>query len=159
MTDEAVDSRSENNPKEQADAQQRINEAMQKARLIINLNNLFMAFNLNDLNDPAQKRKAVLLEAFITEQLLVDELGGKKLSKDLITPSETALQLVVQQNQFYLANPEGYPGAGNIRFAVHTLFDMVHEKTGKSINPEIPIDKPSTNPDKRIMLEWRQRFS
>jgi hypothetical protein len=153
MTDEAVDSDVKPNPIEQAEVQKRINDAARRARSIIQANELLQAFGIMDLNDPAQKRRALLVEVFVEEQLLADDLAGRKLN------SEQAFQVVVSQNEYYLAHPGEYPGAGNIRFAVQTLFEMVHEKTGRSINPEIPIDTRASKPSERIMPQWRARFS
>ncbi|MGA2967622.1 MAG: hypothetical protein ABSD69_00405 [Candidatus Levyibacteriota bacterium] len=158
MIDETVDSGSKPNPKEQAEIQQRINDLGKRARSIIQANDLLKAFGIMDLTDLAQKRRALLVEIFIAEQLAVDALG-RRLSRRSTIVSEQVLESVVVQNRHYLAHPEDYPGAGNIKFAVQTLFEMVHERTGKSIDPEIPIDKRADPPAERIIPKWKERFS
>lgn len=150
MNDEAVESASKSDSNEQTEIQQRINDAAIKARLIILTNGLREAFHI-DPTDPDQKRRAALLEQFTTELVLVnDDAGGITLGK--------AIQLVAQQHQHYLA----YPGASDIKFALIRFFEMAHEKTGRPIDPRIPVDSITDTPDKQIMprwRKWRQGFS
>jgi hypothetical protein len=151
MNDEAVESGSKPDPNEQIEIQRRINDAAIKARLIILINGLREAFNIVNLTDPDQQRRAALLEQFTTEYVLVnDDAGGITLQK--------AMQLVAKQHEHYLA----YPGAENIRFALQKFFEMAHEKTGRPIDPKIPVDSRTDPLDKQVMprwREWRQGFS
>lgn len=145
-------------PEVQAEIQRRISDAQGKAKLIIVRNDLLTAFNLLNLTDSVQKNKAEALELLIQQKLLGDNLGSK-LDSNAIIASQEALISVSQRVQYCIDHPAEYPGAGNIRYAMNMLFEMVHEKTGKPINPGKPIDSGFGRRSQQIMPRWREKFS
>ncbi len=145
-------------PKVQAEIQRRISDAQRDAKLIIANNGLLMAFSIRDLTDSVQKNKAEALELLIQRQLLVDSLGNK-LSSDAGTAVLGALSFVRQRVEYCVSHPAEYPGAGNIRFAMDKLFEMVHEKTGKPIDPQRPIDSRVGRRSEKILPRWREMFT
>lgn len=159
MTDEIKDSSgNESDLKEQAEIKRILDNATNKARLIILTNGLREAFNIVDLTDPNQKRRAALLEQLTMEQVLVNDDAEGILGGSSFATLEQAMQLVIQQNQHYLAQSE----ARDIKFGLRRFFEMAHEKTGRPIDPKIPVDSRTDPLDKQVMTrwrEWRQGFS
>jgi len=164
MTDEAVNSGGETDQtdqKEQAQVEAGVADARIKANSIIQVNGLWDAFYIDDLTVSAKQLREAMVIDSIAERLAEDALNRRRLLRreSSMMILESVRSSLAQQNRDRLKNPKDYPNAGNIRFAVQELFKMVFERDGRSIDPQMPIDKKSDPPSKQILPRWRAILS